>query len=78
MKSLNLIKVEEFGKYKIKVVNGEIESEEKEIEIKAVAQIGSKKYVTLERAVKAVEDNKETEILMIDNTEEDVTFPKFK
>ena len=71
-------KVEEFGKYKIKVVNGEIESEEKEIEIKAVAQIGSKKYVTLERAVKAVEDNKETEILMIDNTEEDVTFPDGK
>ena len=71
-------KVEEFGKYKIKVVNGEIESEEKEIEIKAVAQIGAKKYVTLERAVKAVEDNKETEILMIDNTEEDVTFPDGK
>ena len=71
-------KVEEFGKYKIKVVNGEIESEEKEIEIKAVAQIGAKKYVTLDKAVKAVEDNKETEILMIDNTEEDVTFPDGK
>ena len=71
-------KVEEFGKYKIKVVNGEIESEEKEIEIKAVAQIGTKKYVTLDRAVKAVENNKETEILMIDNTEEDVTFPDGK
>ena len=71
-------KVEEFGKYKIKVVNGEIESEEKEVEIKAVAQIGTKKYVTLDRAVKAVENNKETEILMIDNTEEDVTFPDGK
>ena len=70
--------VEDFGKYKIKVVNGEIESEEKEIEIKAVAQIGTKKYVTLDKAVKAVEDNKETEILMIDNTEEDVTFPDGK
>ena len=70
--------VEDFGKYKIKVVNGEIESEEKEIEIKAVAQIGAKKYVTLERAVKAVENNKETEILMIDNTKENVTFPDGK
>ena len=70
--------VKDFGKYKIKVVNGEIESEEKEVEIKAVAQIGTKKYVTLDRAVKAVENNKETEILMIDNTEEDVTFPDGK
>ena len=70
--------VEDFGKYKIKVVNGEIESEEKEIEIKAVAQIGTKKYVTLDKAVKAVENNKETEILMIDNTEENVTFPDGK
>ena len=70
--------VEDFGKYKIKVVNGEIESEEKEIEIKAVAQIGTKKYVTLDKAVKTVENNKETEILMIDNTEEDVTFPDGK
>ena len=70
--------VKDFGKYKIKVVNGEIESEEKEVEIKAVAQIRTKKYVTLDRAVKAVENNKETEILMIDNTEEDVTFPDGK
>ena len=70
--------VKDFGKYKIKLVNGEIESEEKEVEIKAVAQIGNKKYVTLDRAVKAVENNKETEILMIDNTEEDVTFPDGK
>ena len=43
-----------------------------------MAQIGNKKYVTLDRAVKAVENNKETEILMIDNTEEDVTFPDGK
>ena len=70
--------VKDFGKYKIKVVNGEIESEEKEIEIKPVAQIENIKYVTLEKAVKVVENNKETEILMIDNTEEDVTFPDGK
>lgn len=69
--------VKDFGKYKVKVVNGEIESEEKEVEIKAVAQIGNKKYVTLEKAVKAV-GYEETEILMIDNTEESVTFPDGK
>ena len=70
--------VNKFGKYTIKIVNGEIESEEKEIDLKAVAQIENRKYITLASAVESVMGEEETTILMIDDTEESVTFPAGK